>query len=91
MAAGHRRIRDARDAGRARVGTVGATNHIWLRKVVELTAVPANVALLVHHDEDAEVFINGQRVAAFAGWSDDYEIAHLASAQRGARVGGAGT
>ncbi len=72
----------------ARIGTVWATNNIWLRKVVELTAVPASVALLVHHDEDAEVFINGQRVAAFAGWSEDYELAQLAAAQRGALVVG---
>jgi hypothetical protein len=72
----------------ARVGTVWATNNLWLRKVVELTAVPASVALLVHHDEDAEVFINGQRVAAFAGWSDDYQLVQLAAAQRGALVAG---
>ncbi|MDO8835148.1 MAG: hypothetical protein Q7V01_06110, partial [Vicinamibacterales bacterium] len=53
----------------ARVGTVWATSNIWLRKVFDLAAVPAKPALLVHHDEDAEVFINGRQIAAFQRWS----------------------
>ena len=37
----------------------GRTNNIWLRKSFQLDSVPDKPALLIHHDEDAEVYING--------------------------------
>jgi cyclophilin family peptidyl-prolyl cis-trans isomerase len=68
----------------ARVGTVWATNNIWLRKVFTLAVVPQRPALLVHHDEDAEVFINGRQVATFARWATDYAVVPLDESQRAA-------
>lgn len=48
-------------------GTPGAivetewnTSNIWLRQTVKLDALPANPALSIHHDEDCEVYINGE-------------------------------
>jgi hypothetical protein len=41
----------------ARIGTRWQTNNIWLRKHFEVKDVPANVAILIHHDEEADVFL----------------------------------
>ena len=68
----------------ARVGTTWATNHIWLRKTFELQAVPPTPALLIHHDENAEVFINGRRVAALKGFTTEYKVVPIPEDQRGA-------
>ena len=62
----------------ARVGTVWATKSIWLRKTFDLGAVPAKPALLIHHDEDAEVHINGRLVAAMKGFTTEYRVVPLA-------------
>lgn len=73
----------------ARIGTVWATDNIWLRKSFPLKSVPAKPALLIHHDEDAEVFINGQQVAAFEDYTREYKVAPLDAAHRAAlRTGG---
>ncbi|MEO8268442.1 MAG: hypothetical protein ABI557_01905, partial [Aureliella sp.] len=40
----------------ARVGTVWDTKQIWLRKTYQLDAIPAEPALMIHHDEDAEIY-----------------------------------
>ncbi len=61
----------------ARIGTVWKTSDIWLRKSVRLDAVPEHPALLIHHDEDAEVYINGQQVLAVEGFSVDYAVVKI--------------
>ena len=61
----------------ARVNTIWHTNDIWLRKKLSLEKIPANAALLIHHDENAEVFLNGHRVAQFQGWLTDYKLVPL--------------
>ncbi len=76
------------DTPGARVGTTWATNSIWLRKSFELDAVPAKPALLMHHDEDAEVFINGKPVAVVKGFTNEYKtIPIVADKQAALRVG----
>ena len=62
----------------ARVGTVWRTKTIWLRKRVPLAGTLKKPALLVHHDEDAEFFLNGQRVLALKGYLTDYKVVPLA-------------
>ena len=62
------------DTPGARVGTIWSTQNIWLRKSFTLKNVPANAALLMHHDEDVEVYINGRRVAGLKGFSTKYEV-----------------
>ncbi len=61
----------------ARVGTVWNSPDIWLRKSVELDTVPEKLALLVHHDEDAEIFVNGIKVKQLKGYSTGYQIMEL--------------
>ncbi|MCA9069547.1 MAG: hypothetical protein KDA84_11515, partial [Planctomycetaceae bacterium] len=70
------------DTPGARVGTTWATNNIWLRKVFSLDSIPAKPALLIHHDEEAEVFLNGKRVAAFQGFIKDYKVVPMDEANR---------
>ena len=61
----------------ARIATSWQTNNIWLRKVFPLTAVPDQPGLLIHHDEDAEVYINGQPIASLTGWSTEYKVVRI--------------
>ena len=61
----------------ARVGTAWTTPNVWLRRTLELKSVPAKPALLVHQDEDAEVFLNGTKVAEFKGYVTDYKVVPL--------------
>ena len=57
----------------AAVGTEWSTPAIWLRRHVLLDTIPPGLALLVHHDEDVSVFLDGQPVLSEAGWLTDYE------------------
>lgn len=78
-----------RDTPGARVGTVWHTDHIWLRKTFQLEAVPRRPALLIHHDEDAEVFLNGVRVAALKGYIQSYKTFPIEEGHRTALKAGA--
>ncbi|MCP4785334.1 MAG: glycoside hydrolase family 2 [Fuerstiella sp.] len=71
-----------RDTPGARIGTIWSTQNIWLRKWFTLEKVPTNPALLLHHDEDVEVYINGRRVAALKGYSTKYEVVPIDPAGR---------
>jgi hypothetical protein len=61
----------------ARVGTEWGTNQIWLRKSFDLESVPDKPALLIHHDEDAEVYLNGKKVGDFQGFLSRYKVVPL--------------
>jgi Glycosyl hydrolases family 2, sugar binding domain/Glycosyl hydrolases family 2, TIM barrel domain/Glycosyl hydrolases family 2 len=75
------------DSGFGTKGTPGALVHtewktgdIWLRRSFELESKPAGwLNLLIHHDEDAEVFVNGKQVAALKGHTSSYELVRLGS------------
>ena len=62
------------DTPGSRVGTAWGSNNIWLRKTFELKQIPDKPALLIHHDEDTEVFINGQNVATLKGYITEYKV-----------------
>jgi hypothetical protein len=60
------------------VRTEWRTSNIWLRRTFELTGkLPPNLHLLIHHDEDAEVYFNGRLVAKFTGYTTDYILVPL--------------
>ena len=69
------------DTPGSRVGTVWSGKEIWLRKSVVLESVPTNPALLVNHDEDAEIYINGSQVAALTGFLTEYKVIPLDAQQ----------
>ena len=68
----------------ARIGTIWKSNHIWLRRSLEITVIPEHPGLQIHHDEDAEVFINGVKVAALSEYTTDYKVIPIPADHRGA-------
>ncbi|MEZ6060520.1 MAG: glycoside hydrolase family 2 TIM barrel-domain containing protein [Planctomycetaceae bacterium] len=68
----------------ARIGTEWRSNDIWLRKMFDLKSVPGKAALLIHHDEDAQVFVNGTLVGELKGYTVDYKVVPLDDAARNA-------
>ncbi len=89
----------AAPAGFGSRGTPGAivrtgwtTPDIWLRRGFELSAAPAgDLALLIHHDEDAEVWLNGVLAAKVTGYTTDYTIVPVRSDAAGALKPGPNT
>lgn len=60
------------------VRTEWKSNDIWLRRTFNLKAEPTGeIRLLIHHDEDTEVFINGQLVKSITGYSTEYGMVRL--------------
>lgn len=63
----------------SRVGTHWNTDQIFVRRTFTLAHVPRNVALLIHHDEHAIVYINGHRAAELDGFTTDYVTAPISA------------
>jgi hypothetical protein len=62
----------------ARVGTVWDSDQIWLRQTFRLESlVFDSLHLRIHHDEDAEVYFNGEQIGSFPGYSVDYTFIPL--------------
>ncbi len=56
------------------IGTEWKTDHIWIRRTFTLPAASVqDLYLLVHHDEDAEIYLNGVLAARVSGFVTDYE------------------
>ncbi|MBN2270112.1 MAG: hypothetical protein JXN61_05825, partial [Sedimentisphaerales bacterium] len=47
-------------------------SDIWIRRVFELNEKPDRLSLNIHHDEDAEVYINGKLVKKLEGYTTSY-------------------
>jgi len=52
--------------------TAWKTRDIWLQTGFHLTVVPDRLKMSVYHDEDVEIFLNGQHIAKRGGHSDKY-------------------
>ncbi len=60
----------------ATVRTEWTSNDIWLRRDFNLPdVIPAALALTVHHDEDAEIYLNGVLAASLPGFTGAYDDA----------------
>ncbi len=67
----------------AAVRTVWNTPDIWIRRAFELPDVPAGqLGLWLHHDEDAQVYINGVLAASLSGYSTGYDWTPISAAAR---------
>jgi hypothetical protein len=55
------------------IGTEWKTSDIWLRREFEVTNRPPELKLLMCHDEDAEIYINGVLATKAAGFIGDYQ------------------
>jgi hypothetical protein len=70
------------------VRTEWKTSDMWLRRTCELKAKPQRPYLLIHHDEDAEVYINGKPAAKVTGFTTGYVRVPLdAAAAKALRIG----
>ncbi len=78
------------EAGFGREGTPGAvvrtrwtSEQIWLRREFKLERLrDADLGLRIHHDEDAQVYLNGVLVAELRGYTTEYVERPLKDAAR---------
>jgi hypothetical protein len=74
------------------VGTVWNTADIWMRRTFDLpAAMPAHPQFLLHHDEDAEIYVNGVLALTASGYSQDYDIERASADLRSLLKPGANT
>lgn len=67
------------------VGTTWNTTEIWLRREIEVPANQIdNLGLWVHHDEDAQIYINGVLAVKTSGYTTGYEVFPLNPAAKAA-------
>ena len=58
----------------AKVRTTWNTSDIWLRMDFNIQTVPSEeLGLLIHHDEDCEIYINGILAATLPGYTATYK------------------
>ena len=70
-----------RDAGGVR--TRWETSDIWIRRAFTLpNKIPTRLNLLVMHDEDAEIYINGVLAVRLAGYTGSYIPVPMSEAAR---------
>ena len=75
-----------------RVRTPWTSSELFLRRTFEISgAPPAHPFLVVHHDEDAEVYINGVRVDSLPGYTNGYTYVPLTPAAASALRAGTNT
>jgi hypothetical protein len=55
------------------IGTEWSTKQIWIRREFSLDRVPDRLLLWMHHDEDADVYLNGVLALRVKGFITDYE------------------
>ena len=67
-------------------------SDIWMRREFTLPAGKiTNPQLLIHHDEDAEIYINGVLAAKVAEFTTDYEVMEINAAGKAALKQGLNT
>ena len=62
------------------VRTEWRTHDIWLRKDFGLEEIPGKLTLHIHHDEDAEIYLNGKQIASFRHYVGQYKTVDVTAA-----------
>jgi hypothetical protein len=74
------------------VGTAWSSDRIWLRRTVNLTDSDLNgLRLWVHHDEDADIYLNGVLAARLHGFVTEYADVEISPSARAALRPGVNT
>jgi hypothetical protein len=70
----------------AHVRTVWNSPDIWARRQITVRAGEdlSSLHLYVHHDEDAEIYLNGVLAAKLTGFTAEYEVVEILAAARAA-------
>lgn len=78
-----------KDTPGAIVRTEWKTDDIWLRRAFDLKELPkGDIFFRLHHDEDAEIYINGVLALKVGGYSTDYgEYLLTAQGQKALKTG----
>ncbi len=66
------------------VRTPWKTDDIWLRREFTASSGSGPLYLRIHHDEDAEIYLNGVLIATASGYVTEYTDVELGSDARGA-------
>ena len=65
------------------VGTEWTGSDIWIRRIFSIeNADSDSLAFFLHHDEDAEIYLNGSLAAAETGWTSEYELVEIGKKAR---------
>lgn len=73
----------ARETPGAVIGTEWRGADIWLRREFEVDDAEFGLALLeIHHDEDAEVYVNGEMIASPVAYTVTYVMVDVTAALR---------
>ena len=63
------------------VGTTWNTSDIWIRKNFRLDgmnrAMADSLVMLLNHDEDCEIYVNGVKLASFEGYKNGYIVVDI--------------
>jgi hypothetical protein len=55
--------------------TVWAGKDIWMRRSFEVDDIDIERLLLkIHHDDNVEVYLNGDKVYSYTGWTSDFKL-----------------
>ncbi len=58
--------------------TLWTSKDIWVRRVFNLDNIDINRLMLkLYHDDNVEVYLNGEKVYEFTGWTSDYKLIPL--------------
>lgn len=71
------------DTGDGPVRTAWTSDDIWVRRTFDLKAATPDLQLIVQHDDDAEIYLNGVLVARLGG-ANRYETIELPKAAKAA-------
>lgn len=67
------------------VRTTWNTGNIWVRQTFSLAEIPPGILQLrMHHDEDAEVYLNGVNATSVTGYTTVYRNENISAASAGA-------
>ena len=56
----------------SKVRTPWHSSDIWLRRDFRFDTIPGKLTLKIHHDEDAEIYLNGKQIKTFKGFLKQY-------------------